>query len=207
MSPASADARVFECFAALLEYPGEGVAVAAEECALHLAARSPEAAGLLQRFAEFARSTPRTRLEEIYTGLFELDASHHPYVGYHLFGESYKRSEFLVALKARYRAHEIDCGVELPDHLAAVLRFLAVTDDAVEAEELMRDALRPTLGKLLKREASEVPEAPSPAAEAVGREYQGVLEALSLWLHVLVPGDEADGGAESDEARLVTAGV
>jgi nitrate reductase assembly molybdenum cofactor insertion protein NarJ len=36
---------------------------------------------------EFAGSTPASRLEEIYTGTFDLNLVCFPYPGYHLFGE------------------------------------------------------------------------------------------------------------------------
>jgi len=200
------EARTFELFAALLDYPGGGLVAAAEECAARVVERSPDAAPALLGFADFARRTSRTRLEEIYTGLFELDASHHPYVGYHLFGESYQRSEFLLGLKARYRPHDIDCGVELPDHLAAVLRFLAVDDDPVEARELVEDALGPALAKMLKRPNGEAPPEPGiPEPVAPGQEYRGVLHSLWLWLRALGPEDELGPEASSGETRTGSA--
>lgn len=184
------EARTFELFAALLDYPRTDLAAAAEECADHVAQHSTDAAAALREFASFARRTSRARLEEIYTGLFELDASHHPYLGYHLFGESYKRSAFLLGLKARYRSHGVECGAELPDHLSVVLRFLAVNESPDEARELIEEALQPALEKMMKRSAAEPPEPAAPETLQPDQEYRGLLRSLELWIHALAPKDE-----------------
>ena len=39
------------------------------------------------------------KLQEVYSGFFDLNSICHPYIGYQLFGENYKRSIFLVELK------------------------------------------------------------------------------------------------------------
>lgn len=196
MSHPGPDRRSFELYAALLDYPRAGLVAAAEECAARVGEQSEEAAEPLRRFADFARHTPPPRVEEIYTGLFELDASRHPYVGYHLFGESYKRSAFLLGLKSLYRPHGLDCGAELPDHLAAVLRFLAVNESPDEARELIEEALAPALEKMLK-DSGEAPDPDAPVLPAPGQEYRGVLASLQLWLHELMARDGSGLAAAS----------
>lgn len=151
MAGDSLDPRVFHLFADLLDYPRANPAEAARECATRVAPRSPEAAALLREFAAFAGDTPLGRQQEIYTANFELDAACHPYVGYHLFGESYKRSAFLLGLKERYRAYHLDPGTELPDHLAVVTRFLSLNTDEGQAADLVVEALLPTLEKMLRK--------------------------------------------------------
>lgn len=181
--------RIFALFATLLDYPWSPVAEAAAECATLTAPRSPEAAAFLSEFAAFARRTPLSRLEEIYTGVFELDATCHPYVGYHLFGESYKRSAFLVGLKECYRPYQIDYGSELPDHLAVILRFLAVCRDEAELEDMIREALHPTVRKMLKEKDEEPPDPSIPKPPSRGEEYRRVLQALRLVLLTITPDD------------------
>ena len=176
--------KVFELFADLLSYPRPGLAAAARECETLVSTEDPEAAALLATFATFAAENPPERLEEIYTAAFDLDASSSLYVGYHLLGESYKRSVFMLELKRCYEAQGLDIGTELPDHLAPVLRFLAGCEDAELALELVTEALVPALEKRLgRRKASEeeegdegakVPEQPHP--------YLGLLQALVLVL-------------------------
>jgi len=137
--------RIFQLLADALEYPRPGLVEAARECAALLAADNIAAAACMHEFRAFVEKTPRGRLEEIYTSTFDLDAAWYPYVGYHLFGESYKRSVFMLELNERYRAHGFSVAGELPDCLAVLLRFLAVCDDAALSGEIICDALLPAL--------------------------------------------------------------
>ncbi|MBI2525826.1 MAG: molecular chaperone TorD family protein [Candidatus Rokubacteria bacterium] len=166
MAPGFADREVCRAFAEMLSYPGGGVGLAARACAAELAGRSPAAARLVEAFAAFAGETPRGTLEEAYTSAFDLGGAGYPYVGYHLFGESYKRSVFLVRLKEQYRACGLDLGSELPDHVAALMGLLAASEDADFAEELITDALVPALDRMLGRsKAGAAPEDGGPSGE------------------------------------------
>ena len=193
--------KLFDLFAELLSYPRPGLVATARECEALVAPDNPEAAALLHAFAAFAAKTPPGRLEELYTAAFDLDAACSLYVGYHLLGESYKRSVFMLELKRCYEAQGLDVGSELPDHLALVLRFLARCDDAALAEELVTEALVPALEKRLGRrkgseedgdEGAEVPEQPHP--------YLGLLQALVLVLQrqPQAVGSVSEGGRSHD---------
>ena len=176
-------------FADLLDYPQPGLAETAAECAALLGPAAPRAAELVGEFAAFARQCPAGRLEEVYTGAFDLDAACHPYVGYHLFGESYKRSVFLLELKQRLRAHGLDIGSEVPDHLAVVLRLLAATDDVELADELIGVAVVPALAKMTGEDT-----------ERERHPYDGVLRAVRLVLEQRVGGavPAGEGGSSDD---------
>ncbi len=177
----SDDARLFQLFSELLDYPRAGLAGPAAESAALAEPRSEEAAQLLREFAAFAERTSPARMEEIYTGVFELDATCHPYVGYHLFGESYKRSVLLLGLKERYRLYDVQCGVELEDHLAMMLRFLAASDEPEQTREVMQVAILPALRKMIKGNPDEEPPEPDiPRHTSPGDEYRGLLRALQL---------------------------
>ncbi len=198
--------RVFQLFATLLDYPRTALTGVAGECAALVTGRSVEAALLLREFESFAEKTVLARLEEIYTGVFELDATCHPYIGYHLFGESYKRSAFLLGLKERYRPYAVQCGVELPDHLAVMLRFLAVNGDPAETEEMISEALHPALRKMLKSKDDEPPDPDIPKPPARGDEYRRVLEALRLVLLTMAPADAPPTAELPVEGLLPMAG-
>lgn len=200
------EGRVFQLFAELLDYPRTTLTGVADECAALVAGRSAEAALLLREFESFAARTPLARLEEIYTGVFELDATCHPYVGYHLFGESYKRSAFLLGLKERYRPYAVECGVELPDHLAVMLRFLAVNADLTEAEEIIGEALHPALRKMLKSKDEEPPDPDIPKPPARGDEYRRALQALRSVLLTMAPDDAPPTAEMPVDNLLPTAG-
>lgn len=178
--------RLLQCFADLLDYPRPGLADVARECDALARAGDPAAAELLRAFRTFVEGTPLSRLEEVYTGTFDLDATYHPYVGYHLFGDSYKRSVFLLRLKECYRADAYSIGNELPDHLAVLLRFLAMSEDSELVEEIMRDAMLPALDRMTGKAKSagydEDEPSPPPDAQSERSPYRGVLEALRLAL-------------------------
>ncbi len=139
----------------LLDYPHEPPAEVARELVRVLAPENPEAAELAAEFAEFAEQTPLGALQEAYTHVFDLDSSCYPYLGYHILGETYLRSQFLVELSARYKPHGIDDeSIEVPDHLPQVLRYLAVCEEE-EATTIVDEALRPTLEKMLNDRGEE----------------------------------------------------
>ncbi|MCU0515970.1 MAG: molecular chaperone TorD family protein [Oscillatoria sp. Prado101] len=134
----------------MLEYPSPGIREKASECCHRLAIDYPEASEKVRSFWKFADSTPASLLEEIYTGTFDLNPVCFPYPGYHLFGESYKRGEFLAKLKQKYR----ECGFteessELADHLTVLLGFIAsIPPEDILAQELIEDCLVPALHKM-----------------------------------------------------------
>ncbi len=162
--------RISRLFADILVYPRPGLAETARACAALVAEGNTEAGALLGEFAAFVEATPPGRLEEIYTATFDLDATYYPYVSYHLFGESYARSAFIVGLQACYQAHGFTVENELPDHLAVLLRFLAICDDPALAAELIDDALLPALERMIGQGTEDA------------NPYRAVLRALQLTL-------------------------
>ncbi len=211
--------QLLQHFAEILEYPRSDVLSAAQACRALAAQVSPRAAAHLDAFVRFAEGVSPERLEEIYSSTFDLDPTCHPYVGYHLLGESYKRSAFLVGLKERYRAHgfSVPAG-ELPDHLAVLLRFLAVCDDPVLSSEIVHEALLPALARMTKERESDTEQpqgdpffpqlegtgAPMPAMpeeapvarqeRAKEHPYLEVLRALRWALEAYVPYSQAANG-------------
>lgn len=177
-------ARILELFAELLEYPAPGVADLARECRGLVAPENPQAAALLAEFAAFVERTPHSTVEEIFTSTFDLNASCHPYVGYHMFGEAYKRSALMLELQDRFREHNFDPGVELPDHIAVLLRFMSLNPDAELTAEIARDALVPTLEPMTSPpEVAEVEEGEeAPEVFDMGDDWRRVLQALRLIL-------------------------
>ena len=148
------DGRLFTALARVLAYPGPDLAAAADECLAALGQAAPAAAESLQRFRRFVGETAAGRLEEVYTAAFDLQPLCCPYVGYHLFGESYKRGAFMVKLKETYREHGYGAGAELPDHLAVFLGFLALLDDTPLRAELIDECLVPALTRMAASFAS-----------------------------------------------------
>ena len=177
-------ARVLALFADLLEYPRSDVAQTARACRALVALEHPEAAALLGEFLAFAESTPADTIEEIFTATFDLNASCHPYIGYHMFGEAYQRSALLLELKDRFRDYDYDPGVELADHIAVLLRFMSICPDAEQVTEIGREAVLRTLDPMtLVPESDPVEEGEElPELFDVGMDYRRVLLALRLVL-------------------------
>lgn len=147
--------RIIGLFADILDYPAAGLAGKATECAALLGTAAPEAVDLLRGFRDFAEATPIGKLEEVYSGFFDLNPVCHPYVGYQLFGENYKRSGFLLGLKERYRAEAFEASTnEIPDRLSTVLRFVAHSKGGEGTDDLVREGLLPALERMTARPES-----------------------------------------------------
>lgn len=192
MAHSPGEQHLYHLFAELLDYPRASLAEAARECQSLVSLRNAEATALLDEFRALAETTPVERMQEVYSVTFDLDASCHPYVGYYLFGETYKRSVFLLGLKERFKPHGFTAPEnELPDHLVVLLRFLAVCGDTGIVGDIVEEALLPALARMVK----ESDETESPAGDAVQpnrrlssrNPYQQLLQALQLVLLSLSP--------------------
>lgn len=137
-----------QTLADLLEYPSETLPRRARE-AETLLMGMPEARAICGPFLHFTATCSLAEAQELYTATFDLDPVCSPYVGYHLFGESYKRGALMAHLRQTYRQYAFDTGVELPDHLSCVLRFLPLADGTLRAE-IVGELLVPALRRMLK---------------------------------------------------------
>lgn len=156
-------------FEPLFRYPTPELRARARACADALRPRWPDAARRLEDFLAFLAAHPPVRWEEVYTSTFDLQPVCWPYVGYQLFGESYKRGMFMASLRGTYRHCNYDPGDELPDHIAVVLGFLGSSwqMEPEVARDLLHVCLKPALVGMLQA----MGKARSP--------YRAVLEALA----------------------------
>lgn len=161
------DAAALMELAGLLAYPRAGLGARIERALLRLAASSPETATLLRPFSDYAAFRPLSDVEESFTQTFDLDPACALEVGWHLYGEDYKRGEFLVEMRQAMRRLGVPEDTELPDHLTHVLAVLARLEGA-EADRLAVEKVLPALAKM------------RPAA--AGKPYGGVLDAVDAFL-------------------------
>ena len=170
--------HLYRLFADLLEYPSPALARQAQQAVA--GAAMAQAATLLHGFQSYVEQASPAHLEELYTGTFDLQAVCYPYVGYHLFGDSYKRGMFMAQLNGRYRERGFSAGKELPDHVAVILRFLATAPNDEFGQALLGEGLIPALDTMARAfdDQSDNP-------------YAGVLRALLLVLHS--PSDQVTG--------------
>jgi nitrate reductase molybdenum cofactor assembly chaperone NarJ/NarW len=158
-------------FAALLEYPTPALARQVNACLDSLNPVQPAAAEELTQFQSSLQQHSQAQIEELYTRTFDMQPVCYPYIGYQLFGESYKRGAFMARLVEGYRLNGFDAGKELPDHVSVVLRFLAHSPEAWKSDfgqPLLLEALLPALEKM--------------AQALAGNPYQAILSALLLFL-------------------------
>ena len=163
--------RLYPLFAEMLGYPDYSLYECFDECISLLMGWHREAAKLLRKFESILARVPLTEMQEIYTRTFDLQPACYPYVGYHLFGENYRRELFMAGLKKRYHTHGFSPGKELPDHLPVILRFLAEPSRDDRNDELIHECVIPSLQKML---AEGLKEEDDP--------YRGVMQALLLTL-------------------------
>lgn len=163
----SACAGPINDLAALLAYPRPGLRRTLEEARARLAEASPAAAEALDAFAQFVAGKTDPELEEAFTQTFDLNPACALEIGWHLYGEDYKRGEFLVEMRGLMRRLGVPEDAELPDHLAHVLAVLGRLDEAA-ARALAEEKILPALAKMRKA--------------AAGHPYDGVLRAIEIHL-------------------------
>lgn len=133
----AASKHPYELYAELLDYPQPDLAAAAERAGV------PE-------LAAWAAGVSYREVEELYTRTFDLQPPCCLEVGWHLFGESYKRGSFLVKMTVAAREHGVEPGVEMPDHLSVVLRLLPRLGPDEDARGLVEEAVLPAMEKMLE---------------------------------------------------------
>ncbi len=157
-------------FSSILDYPGEETGKLVHTLRDLLVERSVDGVSYLERFGTFIVETSPAGLEEAYTRTFDLQPSCYPYAGYHLFGESYRRGEFMARLAEVYRKEGYNGGRELPDHFRVILEFLSRSSDGEQREILVRGCLIPVVGKMISFFADDL------------KGYGYVLNSLRLFL-------------------------
>ncbi|HQV93888.1 MAG TPA: molecular chaperone TorD family protein [Anaerolineales bacterium] len=167
-------ASLFDSFAALLEYPSSDFSEHAQECLELMRSLHPEAADMVEKFANAVEKNSLQRMQELFTTTFDMQPVCYPYVGFHLYGESYKRGAFMAQLNEGYHGIGYSAGQELPDNLSVILRFIGFDSENRYSEfsqALLSDGVLPSLEKMLKvfGEGSENP-------------YFAILSALQLFV-------------------------
>ncbi len=157
--------RRYAALAEILEYPGPGLQGQVDACLASLGEAHPAAASL-RAFRRALADAPVGRLQESYTAAFDLDERCSPHVGHRLLGADPRRGFLLAWLAGRFRACGFSAGRELPDHVAVLLRFVAVAPDGPERAELVRDGLLPAVASLAQ-ELGRRAHPYAPVAEAV----------------------------------------
>lgn len=154
-------------FADLLSYPTGDYKRRAEDLfrERHVAGEKSES---LKQYQEFLSKTELGGVEELFTRTFDMNKNTCLEIGWHLYGEDYKRGEFLVRMRQALAEYDIPESVELPDHISHCLKLVAVLDRE-EATIFVARFLRPALDVILDN------------FEA-GNPFKSLLRTLQLYL-------------------------
>lgn len=134
-----------------LNYPQmEDLLTKVKMCADDLEASSPELSDLYGKFSAVVFDLTREEWQELYTKTFDINGSCCLDVGYVLFGEDYKRGDFLVHIKNLYTRLNLECGPELPDYLPYMLNALEYMPEGIEKKDLVEKIIIPAISKMLE---------------------------------------------------------
>lgn len=147
--------QVFDVFAQALSYPAPSrlEALKIDAGLLH----SSEIKKPFQRYLLQIEALTLGEWEELYTHTFDLNPVVTPYVGFQIWGDSYKRGNFMALLNRSMSEHGLSPNGELPDHLVPILKYLASTSQPLP--ELM-EVLEPSLERMLESLRKNFPKNP-----------------------------------------------
>src|SRR5215510_4362436 len=134
--------ETYEVLASLLEYPEQDLGTRIDH------ARGAVASDYLITFTAGIESLAFSDLQELYTRTFDLNPACALEVGYHLFGENYKRGEFLANLRETEAPFDLGQTRQLPDYLPVLLRLLVKLEDQELRASLVSECLVPGIEKM-----------------------------------------------------------
>lgn len=135
--------------ASIFSYPTDELPLHTRQCQEWLLKDYPNMSEAFSLFSNWVSSTSLNEMEEVYTKTFHIQAICYLDLGFVLFGEDYKRGEFLVNMKREQELAGNDCGDELPDNLSNVLTLFPKLKDKEIRDELAVRILIPALKKML----------------------------------------------------------
>jgi nitrate reductase delta subunit len=134
----------------LLDYPEASWRSFIESCGELVANGRPESSDAFTAFRETVMTLSLSDLQELYTRTFDLSPVCALDIGYHLFGENYKRGVFLANLRETEAPFDLGQEHQLPDYLPVLLRLLTKLNDEELRSALIVDCMIPALEKMLK---------------------------------------------------------
>lgn len=178
--------RVYEALAELLEYPS--LKLDLESCSELICNEPSNVANSFAEFRAAVAGLSLSDLQELYTRTFDLSPVCALDIGYHLFGENYKRGVFLANLRETEAPFDLGQEHQLPDFLPVLLRLLTKLDDKELRASLIGECLIPALEKMLKT----LSEGDNP--------YRHLIELARLVLH-----SEPGVALQQSQVRMVRA--
>lgn len=142
------ETKLLDSLASVLEYPTEDWFHRLEQCKAISLLTDRGGSEYFSGFWLEIHKFSLLKLQELYTRTFDLSPVCALEVGYHLFGEDYKRGEFLARLRETENPYELGQEQQLPDYLPVILRLLGRMEDAEERAAMIGYCLIPALNKM-----------------------------------------------------------
>lgn len=109
----------------------------------------PELKDSYQHFSESIRNMSDEEIEENYVRTFDVQSVCCLDVGYAMFGEDYKRGQFMAELKVLYAESGLKLGCEMPDFLPYLLNLVTKIKFG-NSTDLVEVAMVPGVQKMLE---------------------------------------------------------
>ncbi len=132
----------------MLDYPPVDFRQRLETLLTELQHRFPAGAATLHDFRTFVHETAPESLQEYYTRTFDINPVTSLDVSHHIFGDTYKRGQFLAQLREELEKLGVGDRPELPDFLPLVLYYLAKSTDEEARRELVELIFLPALSQM-----------------------------------------------------------
>lgn len=139
--------KILTQLASLLDYPYESKHEFVNKTMKEVAGNGDEATSCFEVFSKGVINTPMDKLEELYVSTFDVQSVCSLDVGYLLFGEEYKRGQFMAQVHKLHRENNNSCGTELPDYLPNMLRLIQVLPEE-DAKTLVHTFIYPAIIKM-----------------------------------------------------------
>lgn len=133
----------------LFKYPGISYVKKVSDARRLLLKERPGAGAQMDRFLSLLPIGNLNSIREIYARSFDVQSLTALDVGYVLFGDDYKRGEFLVNLGREHKSADVNCGLELADHLSNVLMLISRLKDKEFLLEFVSSIVFPAVKKMI----------------------------------------------------------
>lgn len=183
---------IYKTLADLFEYPSPSCLAQLQGCKALLPENNAHILVSLDSFSEGVKRLSLSDLQELYTRTFDLNPVCALEIGYHLFGENYKRGVFLANLRETEAPFDLGQEQQLPDFLPVLLRLLTKLDG--DGEDLRASLISECMMPAIEKMIGSLKDTDNP--------YKYLLEAVKQMLRTEVGIDRGDSPAIGIRASL-----
>lgn len=143
--------RKYLFIAELFAYPSSDLSDNVNACMNEIINKYPESNSALSNFKKHLERLDLGKQEEYYSKTFYVNAQCSMDLGYVIFGEDYKRGEFLVKIKNEQKLAGHNFEIELADYLPNVIKLFYYHKEKDFIEELAYCITIPALKEILNK--------------------------------------------------------